>query len=247
MPRRPGSCSLCSMRPRNIALVLAIVVLVPVVVGGCALSLIASSLPSGEHPQVDFRNPEISAARAAVVPELEAQLDAVEARFGREHVGPRLRFDECEAGQDNFTRQDRYAYSCRMQIVQLMPVREPFVPNASALGEALLEGECPDGTDTDRALAEPFSHPRQVDSSTGDCTPGWRDPAPEIREWLTPESAGEELHSALFYLRCRTSYRGEFCASNRADLRTAVEAAPPDAAYLALVVADDFYYGVPWD
>ncbi len=147
-------------------------------VGGCGVVMLAaSSLPSGELPEVDFRSAEISADRAAIVPELEAQLDGVERRFGAEHVGPRWQFDRCEEGFDDFTRTDRYAYSCRMQIAQLMPVGEPFVRNASRLGEALLEGDCPGGTDTDRALAEPYhSRPGQIDSSTGDCASGYTRP-----------------------------------------------------------------------
>ena len=160
------------MRSRTFLIGCGVVVVVLVVVGGCGLAAVVSQLPSGEHPDVDFRNPEITAAREAVVPELEAELDAVEGRFAAERVGPRGRIDRCDAGQDNFTRQDRYAYSCRMQVVQLMPVDEPFEPNASRLGEALLEGDCPDGTETDRALAEPRLNVGQIDASSGDCTPG---------------------------------------------------------------------------
>ena len=58
---------------------------------------------------------------------------------------------------------------CTLQIGELMPVREPFEAEAARLGEALLDGECPNGTDTDRALAEPVSHPRQLDASSGAC------------------------------------------------------------------------------
>lgn len=226
-----------------VAVVIVLAIGVAIVVGA------ASSLPSGEHPAVDFRNPQISADRAAVVPELEAQLEEVESRFGAERVGPRWRIDRCEAGQDNFTRQDRYAYTCRMAVVQLMPVGDPFAVNAARLGEALLEGDCPDGTDTDRALAEPYHHPRQLDSSTGDCTPGLRYAAPEIRHWLTVRPTADDVEVAKTYLgsRCRPSLREEYCDSDAVDLRAAAAAASPDAAYLAIVVADDSYHSIPWD
>jgi hypothetical protein len=236
------------LRAFHIGCILAVVILL---VGGCGVVMLAaSSLPSGELPEVDFRGAEISTDRAAIVPELDAQLDGVERRFGAEHVGPRWRSDRCEEGQDNFTRTDGYAYSCRMQIAQLMPVGEPFSQNASRLGEALLAGDCPGGTDTDRALAEPYhSRPEQIDGSSGDCTQGYREPGPEIRHWFARSASDDELETARNYLgaRCDWIDARDHCETSQIDLRAAVDAAPSNAAYLAIVVADDEYHSIPWD
>jgi hypothetical protein len=170
----------------------------------------------------------------------------MEARYGRGHVGPRWRIDWCEEGQDNFSRTDGNAYSCRMEIVQVMAVRKPFEANASRLGEALLEGRCPNGTDTDRALAEPYhSHPGQLDSSTGDCAPEWGE-GPWITKWLPGRPTADEVERAGFYLRC--GGRSEaYCDAGSPGLEAAVAAAPADAAYLAVVMVDDSYHSVPWD
>lgn len=210
------------------------------------------SVPGSEHPDVDFRGAEISSARRASIPLAEAQLDAVERRYGRKHVGPRGRHDRCEAGQSNFTRDDAHAYVCRMQILQVMPVAEPFEANASRLGEALLDGDCATGTDTDRTLAESFSDPRYLRSSTGDCHPGYHTPSPHIVVWLPVHASAERRRSATYLLPgpCRQrSYPREHCEEIRLDLRAAVAAAPPDAAYLAVVVAgwSDEYYEIEWE
>jgi hypothetical protein len=173
------------------------------------------------------------------------QLDGMDRRFGATRVGDRIRIDRCERGFDDFTRSDQYAYACRMALVELIPVREPFDLEASRLGEALLEGDCRDGTDTDRALAEPFHHPRQLDSSTGDCTPGTRVPGPEIRGWVrVPPEVGEiELTENLL----RPSCFREFCKVDPVDLAAAVDAAPPGTAALAVVEASKAYYLVAWE
>jgi hypothetical protein len=132
-----------------------------------------------------------------------------------------------------------------MAIVQLIPVREPFRQEASRLGEALLKGDCPDGTDTNRALAEPFEHPRQLDWSTGDCTPGYRVPGPEIRDWLSVAPTADEIELAENLLR--PSCFREYCEVGPLDLRAAVAAAPADAAWLAVVEAAETYYLVAWE
>jgi hypothetical protein len=92
-------------------------------------------------------------------------------------------------------------------------------------------------------------HPRQLDSSTGNCTPGLRYAAPEIRHWLTVRPTADDVESAETCLgsRCRPSLREEYCNSDAVDLRAAAAAASPDAAYLAIVVADDSYHSIPWD
>ncbi|MGH3077232.1 MAG: hypothetical protein ACRDPZ_03520 [Gaiellaceae bacterium] len=237
------------MTPRTLATGCGIVVVLAVLVGGCGLAVAISSLPSGELPDVDFHGDDISASRAAVVPELEAQLDSVEDRFGAGHVGSRGRIDRCEAGQDNFTRQDRYAYTCHLEVVQLMAVPEPFAVEASRLGEALLEGDCQKGTDTDRALAEPVSHPRQLDASSGACAPA-ASFSPRIMRWLSVPPTADDVQLAEIYLRpdCRTaSIRRGHCDSDPLDLRTLAAVAPPDAAYLAIVVAEEQYSAIPWD
>ena len=237
------------MTARTLAVGCGIVVVLVLVVGGCGLAVAISSLPSGDLPDVDFTGDEISRARAEVVPGLEAELDGVEARFGARHVARRLRIDRCEAGQDNFTRQDRYAYVCTMRIVQLMPVRKPFETDASRLGEALLEGDCPNGTDTDRALAEPVSHPRQLDPSSGACTPS-ASFSPQIMRWVSVPPTKDDVELAEIYLqsRCRAaSTQREYCDSDLFDLRALAAPAPPDAAYLAVVIADAQYSTIPWE
>jgi hypothetical protein len=217
-------------------------------VGGCGIAKVVSELPAGNHPDVDFRSAEIEAARAAVVPELEDQLAGARKRFGAERVGDRMRVDYCERGFDDFTRQDQSAYACRMTIVELIPVWEPFRQEASRLGEALLEGDCPDGTDTDRSLAELHDHPRQLDSSTGDCTPGIRVPGPEIRGWLPARPSAEEVDIAEipFGSRCRP-FGDEYASCDLRALRRIAGAAPADAEWLALVEASETYYLVAWE
>jgi hypothetical protein len=222
-----------------------IAVLILLLLGGCGVAAAVSRLPAGEHPDVDFRSAEISTARAAVVPQLEAELDAVESRFGAMRVGDRIRIDTCQRGFDDFTRSDRYAYSCRMELVAPVPVREPFRQEASRLGEALLEGDCLDGTDTDRALAEPFDRPRQLRGSRGDCVPGTSVPGPEIRQWLAVPPATGEAEVAQSILR--PSCFREFCEVSPIDLGAAAEAAPPGTAALALVRVVETYYLVAWD
>ena len=146
--------------------------------GGCGVARLTAELPAGEHPEVDFQSNEISAARAAKVSELGAQLALVEGRFGARYVGLPGRRDRCEEGQDNFTRQDRWAYTCRIAITRVLPIGDPFRESASSLGEALLEGDCPDGTDTDRELGRFSGDPQDLNASSGDCTPG---PSPPVR------------------------------------------------------------------
>jgi hypothetical protein len=233
------------MTARRVAAGCGIVLGVLLLLGGCAMAKVYEELPAGTAPEVDFRSPEIEAARAAVVPALETQLEGMERRYGATPVGDPIRIDRCEEGFDDFTRSDQYAFTCRMALVELVAVREPFRPEASRLGEALLEGDCPRGTDTDRALAEPFDHPRQLDSSTGDCTPGVRVPGPEVRDWVgVPSEAGEiELAESLL----RPSCFHEFCEVGPLDLAAAVKAAPPGTAALAVVEAAEPYYAVAWE
>jgi hypothetical protein len=230
---------------RRVAVGCGIIVLVALLVVGCGIARVYAELPAGEYPSVDFENQEISAARAAIAPELEAQLEGMERRFGARPLGERIRIDRCERGFDNFEGTTQYAYSCRMTIAELIPVREPFKQEASRLGEALLEGECPDGTDTDRALPEQFSHPRQLDSSTGDCTPGYRVAGPEIRDWLSVAPTIDEIELAEQLLR--PSCFREYCDVGPLDLRAAVSGAPAEAAWLAVVQADETYYLVAWE
>jgi hypothetical protein len=230
---------------RRVGIGCGIAVMVLVLLAGCGIAAAISDLPSGEHPDVDFRNREISAARDAIVPELEGQLDQMGRRFGAERAGDRIRIDRCERGFDDFTRTDQFAYACRMTLVELVPVREPFKEEASRLGEALLAGECPDGTDTDRALAEPFTRVTQLDSSTGDCTPGLRIQGPEIRGWLSVPADPDEIELAENILR--PSCFREFCEIGALDLGASAAAAPPNAAALAIVQAQETYYLVGWE
>ena len=79
------------MTGRQVAIGCGSVIAVLLLLGGCGLAAVYSSLPAGNRPDVDFLSPEISAARAAIVPALEAQLDGVEERFGVEPIGGRAR------------------------------------------------------------------------------------------------------------------------------------------------------------
>lgn len=233
------------MTSRRFATGCGIVVLILLLLAGCGVAAVVGRLPAGEHPDVDFRNAEMSAARAAIVPELETQLEGMEGRFGATRVGDRIRVDRCERGFDDFTRTDQYAYVCRLALVELVAVRGPFREEASRLGEALLDGECPDGTDTDRALAEPFDHPRQLDSSTGDCTPGVLERGPEIRDWVGVPPHEGDIESAESGLE--PSCFREFCAVDPVDLASVLDAAPPGTAALAVVEAAETYYVVAWE
>jgi hypothetical protein len=79
------------MRLRTVAAGCGTVAVVLLFLAGCGIARLYEELPAGEHPDVDFQNTEISAARAAIVPELEAQLEAMERRFGTGRVGDRIR------------------------------------------------------------------------------------------------------------------------------------------------------------
>jgi hypothetical protein len=234
---------------RTFVLGCGVVALIAVVVVGCGIAVAISELPSGEHPTVDFEAPEISAAREAKIAELEADLDAVERRFQASHVGQRGRVDRCEAGQDNFTRQDAYAYSCRMNVVQLMPLREPLRDDVSRLGEALLPGECPDGTDTDRALARHSGDPERILWATGDCTPGQSMGGAQIVTLLSADPTADDvqLMETLLGSRCPlASIRREHCDVRLFEVRSTARSASSTTVRLAVVVAADFYYSIPW-
>lgn len=220
---------------------------VVLLVAGCGLAAVVSALPAGSHPDVDFGNDEITQAAAPKRAELEAQLADVGRRFGAPHVGRPGTHEFCEQGRDNFTRQDRWTYVCSLRIAQVVPVREPFEENASRLGEALVGGDCPDGTDTDRRLAEPYDDPQDLNSSRGDCTPGISMGAPEILGWLPARPTTDELERAETLLTARCYASDPHCELVPLDLQAAVAAAPEDAAWLAVVVADDAYYAIPWD
>jgi hypothetical protein len=238
------------MPRRRFAVGCGLVVLVVLLVAGCGLAAAISSLPAGEHPDVDFRSVEISAARAAASEELDAELAEVVRRSGLEVVGPRARRDRCEAGQDNFTRQDRYAYTCWLEIRQIVALAAPFRANASRLGEALVDGDCPNGTDTDRAVAEYFDDVQDINSSRGDCTPGQSVGAPEIEGWLPARPTADELERARSFFetqqRCWSSVVREHCEVLPLVLRRVLPAVPQDAEYLAVLVARDSYYSVVW-
>src|SRR6187551_4046825 len=147
-------------RARLIAIWVAALIVAVVVIGAVA---IYESLPHHELPaNFDFHGDKISAARGSATAALGAQLDAFERFAGADHVGARSRTDLCEEGQDNFERQDTYAYSCRIEMTELVPVAEPFAANAAALAEALVPGDCPNGTDAEHALADPASRPEDL-------------------------------------------------------------------------------------
>jgi len=209
------------MTARRVVAGCGIAAVVALLVGGCGLAAVVAQLPAGEHPDVDFEAAEISSARAAKAAELERELDAVDARYGAGMVGPRWRVDRCEAGQDNFTREDRYAYSCRMRVVELLPVRAPARAELSRLGEALLSGACPGGTNVDRELAEHSGRPEQLLWVSGDCTPGQLAGGGEIVKVLSAQPSAEDASLLEMYLgRCGPSpIAREHCvASDRRPL-----------------------------
>ena len=206
------------------------------------------SLPHHELPDdFDFHGEDITEARRAAVPELEAQLQSVEHRAGVEHVGPGGRTDWCEPGQDNFERSDAYAYTCTIELVQLFPVSEPARAGASHLGEALIEGDCPKGTTTDFALAE---HRRleDLDETGGDCVLGYQFDAPRITGWLRVEPSPDELSGAEVDLPspCALHQDRALCQETRLDLAAVAEFAPRGTAYLAIVRARKNYYDLEW-
>jgi hypothetical protein len=235
---------------RRVALGCGVAALVVVLVGGCAVAAVISELPSGEHPHVDFQGAAISSARAEKISQLEARLAEVERRFGAEHVGPLGRVDRCEAGQDNFTRQDTYAYACRIHVFQVLPVREPVAGSVSRLGEALLAGACPVGTHTARQLARHFGDPERVLWSSGDCTPGTSTGGPQIVTVVPADPAPGDAQSVETFLRTRcdaVTLAPEHCEASPPALRSAAAVAPPGTAALAVVAASDSYYLIPWE
>ena len=226
--------------------IVLLVGIVGLLVGGGAA--IYSYLPHRElRDNFDFHGEEITTARTAAVVELRNQLDAFERRAGLDHVGARERSDRCSPGQDNFTRQDEYAYICVLEIAQLVPVVEPFYSNASRLAEALVEGDCPDGTTAKEELAKHLAAPEELNETDGDCYDftlvGW----PFLGGWVKADATPDELGLARFNLpsTCGALERG-LCEESRLDLRAALAAAPPGTAYLAIVTARSDYYRVPW-
>lgn len=252
MPWRCDSPKLCAMTIKRV--VIGFVVFVGIVVAIFTVAAVSAlqSLPSGELPaDFDYHAEGITDARAAKFSELEQQLDDVAARFGADYVGGSGWVDRCEEGQANFTRQDAHAYVCRIEIVRVLPVQELFLANAARLGEALQAGQCPDGTDTDRTLAEPFSDLQDLNSSRGDCMPGYYDPAPQINGWLPAKPTADQLERARFDLplTCYPWYEPDLCREKPLNLGRAIAAAPDGTDFLAIVTVGgtDEYHTEPWD
>lgn len=213
-----------------------------------ALGGIYSWLPHHELPDdFDFHGEDTTEARQAAVEKFEAQLEAVERRAEIDHAGPSGRIDWCDPGQDNFERNDQYAYSCTIQLIQLFPVREPARAEASRLGEALIDGDCPNGTTTDLALAEQL-HLEDLPETGGDCTLGSQLVAPRIIGWLRVKPTRAELQVAADRLPspCALHQEPELCEETRLQLAAAVAAAPRGTAYLAIVSAGGSYHHVDW-
>jgi hypothetical protein len=224
------------------------VVLAILAVGGCSIAIV-SAIPYGVHPDIDFRGAEISAARGSLAGALEADLDGVERRSGFAPVGGRARHDSCDAGQYDFAKEDPYAYVCRIRIYQALALPEPFAENASRLGEALVEGTCPHGTETDLALTRPYDSPQDLWRTSGDCVGGRELGGPRIIGWLPARPSPAELkHARLrFSHACLSSFRREHCEVEPLDLRELIAYAQSGASDLAIVIAEDTYYNVPWD
>lgn len=212
------------------------------------LASVYSYIPHHELPDdFDFYGEEITEARRTAVRELGAQLEAVEGRAQIEPLGLRGRIDSCAPGQDNFTRRDQYAYTCTLELVRLFPVREPARSEASRLGEALIEGDCPKGTTTDFALAE-HRQLEDLPETGGDCTRGSQLVAPRIAGWFRVDSTPDELRSAATELPSPCSLRADekLCEEAPLDLAAAARGAPRGAVYLAVVVARTTYHTVRW-
>jgi len=72
----------------------------------------------------------------------------------------------------------------------------------------------------------------------------------EIVRWVSVPATEDDvqLMEICVRSRCRTSSaRREYCDSDLVDLHALAAAAPPDPAYLAVVVADAQYATIPWD
>jgi hypothetical protein len=247
MPWRSRSANLCAMTLKRIAI--GLVVVVAVIVG--LLHAAASALPSGELPDdFDFHGAEISAARADRFAELEAQLDDVAKRFGAAYLGPSGWADHCDAGFDDFTRRDQHAYRCWLETVRIMPVQKPFAANASRLGEALLEGDCPDGTETDRILRD-VADVQELEESSGECSSRLYLDAPVISGWLPARPSTAQLENAVFDLPYKCYEHGRSpCDQRLLDLERAAAVAPEGTVALAIVTAGGNlheYHTVGWD
>ena len=195
----------------------------------------------------DFRGSAVTEARRAAAAEIDAELDAVERRSGKEQVGPRGWIHRCQPGQYNFKVRSPYAYSCAMEVLQLFAIGKPSRVEAARLGEALIEGDCPRGTDTDLALREePYLG--YMEWSTGDCTQGERTGSRfgplVIHGWMPARPNRYELKEPRLPAGCFSSDR--LCDETPLDLHTAAKAAPRDAAWVGIVVAFRSYYDVDW-
>ena len=249
MPRHGRSPKLCAMTIKRV--VIGFVVLVAVILG--SLHVAASALPNGQPPEdFDFHGEEISAARSERFAELEAQLDGVENRFGASYVRPSGWVDQCDEGFDDFTRRDAHAYRCWIASVRIMPVQKPFAANASRLGEALIEGDCPNGTETDRNLRGLLVGDLQdLEESSGECSGRLHVDAPVISGWLPADPSAQQLEWATWDLplECHRSVHGH-CEERRLDLERAVAGAPEGTVALAIVTAGwnlDEYHSVDWE
>jgi hypothetical protein len=222
--------------------------LVALLLVAIALGAFWSALPHHELPDdFDFHGQDITEARREAVQKFQAQLAAVERRIGIDHVGPTGRIDWCDPGHDNFERSDQYAYSCTIELVELIPVRDPARAEASRLGEALIDGDCPNGTTTDMALAEQLRL-EDLPETGGDCTVGSQLVAPRISGWLRANPTRAELSDVAYRLPspCALHEEPELCEEMQLQLAAAVAAAPRGTAYLAIVNAGGGYHNVDW-
>ncbi len=247
MQGRACSPKLWAMTTKRV--VIGLVIVVAVIVG--LLHAAASALPNGELPEdFDFHGEDISAARADRFAELEAQLDDVAERFGSAYVGPGGWADHCDAGFDDFTRRDEHAYRCWLELGRIMPVQKPFAANASRLGEALIEGDCPTGTETDRILRDVVDV-QELEESSGECSSRHYLDAPVISGWLPARPSTAQLESAGFDLPYKCYEHGRSpCDQRLLDLERAVDAAPEGTVALAIVTAGGDlheYHTVDWD
>jgi hypothetical protein len=248
MPGRPGSPKLWAMTMKRVVIGLIVVAAVLIL---ALLHALASALPNGQVPgDFDFYGETISAARADRFAELEEQLEEVAGRFGVAYVGPSGWADHCDEGFDDFTRRDTYAYRCWIEIVRIVPVQKPFEANASRLGEALLEGDCPHGTETDRILRD-IADVQELEESSGECSSRLYLDAPVISGWLPADPSAHQLERATsdLPLKCYESARGH-CDERLLDLGGAVAAPPEGTVAFAIVTAGgnlDEYHTVDWD
>ena len=77
---------------------------------------------------------------------------------------------------------------------------EPFYANASRLAEALVEGDCPDGTEAEQELGKHLAAPEELNKTDGDCFGGTLAGTPVISGWVRADATSDQRGLARFHL-----------------------------------------------